>query len=174
MSDIATAIMDAAEQRMRVGGFNGFSFRELAADVGIKSSSVHYHFSTKEKLGAAIVHRYTETAIQRVEDYAEGETDPVKRWVRAFRGVLTEKKMCPCVVLAAGALDLPAEVASEVRQFYQTSLERLIKEGLTTEVAAEVLATITGSLVVANALGDVDAYDRATSELIRERDAQAA
>ena len=47
MNEIAAAIMDAAERRMRIGGFNGFSFREIAADVGVKSSSVHYHFPTK-------------------------------------------------------------------------------------------------------------------------------
>ena len=48
MNEIVAAIMDAAERRMRIGGFNGFSFREIAADVGVKSSSVHYHFPTKE------------------------------------------------------------------------------------------------------------------------------
>jgi TetR/AcrR family transcriptional repressor of nem operon len=42
VSDVKTAIMDAAERRMQRGGFGGFSFREIAADVGIKSSSVHY------------------------------------------------------------------------------------------------------------------------------------
>jgi len=31
MSDIAAAIMDAAERRMRLSGFYGFSFREIAS-----------------------------------------------------------------------------------------------------------------------------------------------
>jgi hypothetical protein len=39
---IAESIMDAAELRMRGAGFNGFSSREIADDVGIQSSSVHY------------------------------------------------------------------------------------------------------------------------------------
>src|SRR5690348_18498506 len=60
MSDVKTAIMDAAEQRMQLGGFGGFSFREIAADVGIKSSSVHYHFPTKEDLAAAVIRRWAE------------------------------------------------------------------------------------------------------------------
>ena len=60
MSDIKTAIMDAAERRMQLGGFGGFSFRELAADVGVKSSSVHYHFPTKEALAAAVIRRCAE------------------------------------------------------------------------------------------------------------------
>src|SRR5437899_1576737 len=67
MSDVATAIMDAAERRIRLGGFNGFSFREIAADVGVKSSSVHYHFPTKEKLAAAVIHRYTDEVAEAGE-----------------------------------------------------------------------------------------------------------
>ena len=67
MSDAAVAIMDAAERRIRLGGFNGFSFREIAADVGIKSSSVHYHFPTKENLAAAVIHRYTDEVAELIE-----------------------------------------------------------------------------------------------------------
>ena len=33
--EVSVAIMDAAERRIRLGGFNGFSFREIAADVGM-------------------------------------------------------------------------------------------------------------------------------------------
>ena len=57
MKDVKTAIMDAAERRMQLGGFGGFSFREIAADVGIKSSSVHYHFPTKVALGGSEARR---------------------------------------------------------------------------------------------------------------------
>ena len=46
------AIMDAAERRIRELGYNGFSFRDIAADVGIKSASVHHHFPTKPALAA--------------------------------------------------------------------------------------------------------------------------
>jgi AcrR family transcriptional regulator len=63
MSDVNTAILNAAEARMRLGGFNGFSFRDIAADVGVKSSSVHYHFPTKETLAAAVIHRYTDSDV---------------------------------------------------------------------------------------------------------------
>ncbi|MBV8188991.1 MAG: TetR family transcriptional regulator, partial [Alphaproteobacteria bacterium] len=34
MSDMKTAILDAAEKRIQAGGFGGFSFREIAEDVG--------------------------------------------------------------------------------------------------------------------------------------------
>ena len=70
MSEVAQALMDAAERRMRIGGFNAFSFREIAADVGVKSSSVHYHFPTKEKLAAAVIHRYTDEVAELIDEIA--------------------------------------------------------------------------------------------------------
>lgn len=174
MSDVNTAIMDAAEQRMRAGGFHGFSFREIAADVGIKSSSVHYHFPTKEKLAAAVVRRYTAAIAERVDGLAGDEPDAIKRWTKAFRSTLIDKRMCPCVVLAAGAIDLPPEVAGEIQRFYKVTLEMMAADGLANSTASEFLATITGAMVIANALGDASEFDRATSDLMAKQDALAA
>ncbi len=170
MTDVATAIMDAAERRMRIGGFNGFSFREIAVDVGVKSSSVHYHFPTKENLAAAVIRRYTDEVAELIDRELATEPDPVKVWTRAFRGTLHSKeRMCPCTVLAAGSLALPPEVAVEVKRYFKMCLDKLVAGGLSANSAAELLATITGAMVVANALNDTAAYDRATSELIRAR-----
>jgi TetR/AcrR family transcriptional repressor of nem operon len=168
MSDMANAIMDAAERRMRLGGFNGFSFREIAADVGVKSSSVHYHFPTKESLAAAVTRRYTKWTSDYIDQQLVAEPDPVKCWTKAFRSTLHSEQMCPCVVLGAGALDLPPEVDTEVGAFFKMAMDKLEAEGLSVDQAAELLATITGALVVANALHDVSAYDRATSKLVGE------
>jgi TetR/AcrR family transcriptional regulator, transcriptional repressor for nem operon len=172
MSDAAVAIMDAAERRIRLGGFNGFSFREIAADVGIKSSSVHYHFPTKENLAAAVIHRYTDEVAELIEQELAKDPDPIRVWTRAFRGTLhSAERMCPCAVLGAVSLDLPQEVVLEVKRFFQMCLDKLMAGGLPSNSAAELLSTITGAMVVANALGDMTAYDRATRDLIRLRDA---
>ncbi len=168
MSDVATSIMDAAEQRMRLGGFNGFSFRDVAADVGIKSSSVHYHFPTKEKLAAAVIRRYSEEVSELIDKALASEPDPVKVWTRAFRGTLHSKeRMCPCAVLGAASLDLPQEVAAAVSGFFKMCLDKLMKSGLSTSKAAELIATITGAMVVANALNDKAMFDRATRDMVR-------
>ena len=76
LSDVKTAIMDAAERRMQLGGFGGFSFREIAADVGIKSSSVHYHFPTKEDLAAAVIRRWAEETSKFIDEELEKDPDP--------------------------------------------------------------------------------------------------
>jgi TetR/AcrR family transcriptional repressor of nem operon len=165
--------MDAAERRMRKGGFNGFSFREVAADVGIKSSSVHYHFPTKEALAAAVIRRYTQEVAEIIKQGFETERDPVKVWTKAFRGTIHSKaKMCPCAVLGASSRDLPREVAAEVKAFFQMCIDALVEKDVTPNKAAELLATITGAMVVSNALGDVSHYDRATSELLRAQTAR--
>jgi TetR/AcrR family transcriptional regulator, transcriptional repressor for nem operon len=169
MSEVADAIMDAAERRMRIGGFSGFSFREIASDVGVKSSSVHYHFPTKEKLAAAVVHRYTNEVAELIDRESEHNEDTIKVWTRAFRGSLSsDKRMCPCAVLGAAALHLPAEVALEVKRFFTMCIDKLVEGGLSRNSAAEFLSTITGALVVANALNDASAYDRATKALVRK------
>src|ERR1700732_273229 len=85
-SDVKTAIMDAAERRMQLGGFGGFSFREIAADVGIKSSSVHYHFPTKEDLAAAVLWRWAAETSKFVDEELGKDPDPVRAWTNAFRG----------------------------------------------------------------------------------------
>jgi len=52
--------------------------------------------------------------------------------------------------------------------------DKLVEEGLSPADAAKLLSTITGALVVANALGDTSEYDRATSELLHQREPVSA
>jgi TetR/AcrR family transcriptional repressor of nem operon len=175
MSDVRAAIMDAAERRIQQGGFGGFSFREIAADVGIKSSSVHYHFPTKDDLAAAVIRRWAEYTSELIDKELEKDHDPVRVWTKAFRGTaFSEAHMCPCTVLGAASRDLPEQVAAEVKGFFKMCQDKLVAEGLSPSKAAEVLSTITGALVIANALGDTAEYDRATRNLLRHRAAALA
>src|ERR1700722_9341205 len=172
MSDVKTAIMDAAERRMQLGGFGGFSSREIAADVCIKSSSVHYHFPTKEDLAAAVIRRWAEETSKFIDGELEKDPDPVRVWTKAFRGTaVSEGHMCPCTVLGAASQGLPVEGSREVEGFFKVCLDKPTAAGLLKSGAAEFLATITGALVVANALGDTGAYDQATSDLMRLHEA---
>src|SRR5215471_6526804 len=169
MSDVKTAIMDAAERRMQQGGFGGFSFREIAADVGVKSSSVHYHFPTKDDLAAAVIRRWAEYTSELIDRELEKDQDPVRVWTKAFRGTaFSDAHMCPCTVLGAATQDLPKQVAKEVKSFFKMCQKKLVTAGLSPTNAAKLLSTITGALVVANALGDTAEYDRATRDLARQ------
>ena len=62
-TDTRETIMRAAGAMVQNRGYNALSFRELAAEVGVKSSSVHYHFPTKGDLAVALARRYTDNLV---------------------------------------------------------------------------------------------------------------
>jgi TetR/AcrR family transcriptional repressor of nem operon len=77
-------------------------------------------------------------------------------------------------VLAAASQGLPEQVAKEVKGFFKMCQDKLVAAGLSPSRATEVLSTITGALVLANAFGDTAEYDRATRDLLRHRAASLA
>ena len=164
MSEMKTAILDAAEKRIQAGGFGGFSFREIAEDVGIKSSSVHYHFPTKEDLAAEVIRRWADRTSDNIDKAFEKDPNPKRVWTKAFRGTAVSKAhMCPCTVLGASSQDLPKPVAAEVKRFFKMCQDKMVAQGMSVDDATEFLSTIIGALVVANALRDSAEYDRATA-----------
>ena len=51
------AVLDAAITLVSTVGFNALSYRDIAAQVGITTASIHYHFPAKTDLGLALVAR---------------------------------------------------------------------------------------------------------------------
>ena len=88
------ALLKAAENKVRLGGYSNFSFRELANEVGIKSASVHYHFPTKADLGAELAHQYTDAFLLSLGEPAELKAqgkNPIDFYTSLFRGALVTK-----------------------------------------------------------------------------------
>jgi TetR/AcrR family transcriptional regulator, transcriptional repressor for nem operon len=74
------------------------------------------HFFKQDNLAAR---RQTADLIERE---LQKEPNPVRVWVKAFRGALhSEDRMCPCAVLGASTMDLPLEVSAEVEKFFKMS-----------------------------------------------------
>ena len=175
----ADEILDVAERMARAGGYNGFSFREIAKQVGIKAASVHYHFPGKEELGVAIARRYTERFLAALGPPDDPEATPeslIRRYVAAFRASLVDDGlMCLCGLLGAEIAHLPRPVAAEAKRFFQENLrwlttvlertDRLDGEGLARTEAMHVMATLEGALILARSLEDPTAFDDATRSL---------
>ena len=170
MASKADEIMDAAERRIREVGYNGFSFRDLAADVGVKSASVHHHFPTKAALATAVARRYAEQFLGAVEH--EPDDQLVAAWRTAFRRALHEDgRMCLCGVLGAEAGGLPPEVAAEARLFFERGAAVLARAHgepgpASRDAGLRTLATLEGAMLLARALGDPEAFERATAGLV--------
>jgi TetR/AcrR family transcriptional regulator, transcriptional repressor for nem operon len=61
-----------------------------------------------------------------------------------------------------------------VKQFFKMHRDKLIAAGLSPNKAAELLSTLIGATVIANALGDKSEYDRATKDRLTRRESVAA
>jgi TetR/AcrR family transcriptional regulator, transcriptional repressor for nem operon len=166
MTEIRDAILNAAEERIRLAGYSGFSFREIAADVGVKSSSVHYHFPSKEKLAAAVARRYTDRLLEAVEAQIEGGRDIVKAWRQVFwEALVRDARMCLCGAMATTSHDLPQDVRDEVKRFFILGIERLVDGGLQRDAAVQVLVTLEGAMLAANLLDDHSLFEAGSAAL---------
>ncbi len=119
-------IIEVAESQVRAGGYNAFSFREIAKQVGIKSASIHYHFATKADLGVALAHRYTARFEQQLDRLVENSAQPSDRlegYIALFVEALTvDKKMCLCGILAAESDVLPEALQRAVKVFFEVNV----------------------------------------------------
>lgn len=138
----AGKILDAAEKMMRERGYHGVSFRDVAAVVGIKSASVHYHFPSKEDLALALVDRYADRFLDAARDTmaaADGLEQKIDVYCGLFKQAFTQDaRMCLCGMFAAEADGLPAEARLRVAQFFADNLALL--ETVYQEYAADTPA----------------------------------
>ncbi len=177
MDNVRDQLLEEGQALIQKHGYNGFSFRDLAATVGIKSASIHYHFPTKADLGAAVTERYTQQFMDSLADMEGRDTDPgnnLKFFASLFRDTLIQDhRMCLCGILGAEANTLPAIVRTEARQFFEQCIVWLTRvfERLHAGTgddhsvspksrAAEFMATLEGGLILAKGLDDLDTFDQ--------------
>ena len=73
-------LLDSAQALIRERGSSGFSFRDLAAEVGISSASLHHHFPTKGDLCTAVVQRHRDAWNRRLAALGAEMEDWPRRW----------------------------------------------------------------------------------------------
>lgn len=158
------ALLKIAEDKVRQGGYNNFSFREIAHEVGIKSASVHYHFPTKADLAAELAHRYTDAFLAALGDVdtikARGE-NPIDIYTQIFRGaLLTDNKMCLGGLLGAQNESLPDKVQREIKRFFNKNLIWLKAahtangEANPSQAAITTVSLLEGAMMISKALNN--------------------
>ena len=116
-TDTIQRLMDAGENRIRSAGYHAMSFRDLADDMGIKSSSVHYYFRHKEDLAVALVERYSEKFFAQLQNQNNGKPS-IAALCALYRAAFTAHgHICLCGMLGAEKNGLPKEVNQAVAQF---------------------------------------------------------
>jgi len=104
MTDTRTRILDLAEDFTQTMGFNNFSYLDLAAEIGVKNSSIHYHFKAKKDLALALVERIHEAHGAACQDFDHRFKTPQERLsalIAHYRGYIQQDKICMCGMMAA-------------------------------------------------------------------------
>ena len=129
MSDTQTKILDCAVSLISERGYNAFSYKDIAKEIGIKTASIHYHYPSKADLGLAVVERYNEEFGSVLKAYEQKSSSGLGRIKLFAKGLIdvfdSGKGFCLCVSLAADETTLTPETSSAVCGFFDTSLEWL-------------------------------------------------
>lgn len=176
VSSTADDILTCARSLIIAGGYNGFSYADIADVVGIRKPSIHHHFPTKVDLVRALLVRYREEAeagIAELERHASDPLDILRKYTGYWEACINDASapFCVCALLAGELPVLPEEVALEVRAHFRslsawlTSVfERGAQQGRlqlmnSPRVEAEAfMATVHGAMLSARAYGDPKAF----------------
>jgi TetR/AcrR family transcriptional regulator, transcriptional repressor for nem operon len=172
----ADEILACARTLIIAGGYNGFSYADIADVVGIRKPSIHHHFPSKVDLVRTLVSRYREEAeagIANLERHASDPADILRKYTGFWEACINDASapFCVCALLAGEMPVLPEEVALEVRAHFRalsswlTSVfERGARQGVlkltnAPRVEAEAfMATVHGAMLSARAYGDPQAF----------------
>lgn len=121
VGDTKSALLDSAENAVRTLGFDGFSYADLAEEVGIRKASIHYHFPTKANLSVALMQRYKDnfqTICEGIDASVATGGSKLSALIEQYRiGSSGGKRLCLCASFSASRDSLPEDVLEEINQF---------------------------------------------------------
>lgn len=154
-----------AEKLIRTRGCNGFSYRDLAEHVGVKTSSIHYYFPGKDDLLYEAVEAYSARALAAMRGI--DTSLPAQAQLDQYLSMMESRacgsgELCLAGMLAAEVNSLPERVRGALQGFFRAHeawLARVLAEGAaqgtmkfsgTPEAAGRaVFATVQGCILVA-------------------------
>lgn len=172
LNETAHKILDAAEHYTQTRGYNGFSYRDIQNDLGIKTSSIHYYFPTKQDLAVAMVARYIEHYKISLKEFGESDASALEKLEKlgdVFLAIANQDKFCLYGMLMSDVIAMPEVVVEYLTEFFDISklwISNIIREGIlagdirsTTnpdDAAAHYLASLEGGLLIARARKQTD------------------
>ena len=183
-SSTADDILACARSLIVAGGYNGFSYADIATVVGIRKPSIHHHFPSKADLVGTLVSRYREEAaagLAQLESHVSDPAEQLRTYLGFWEKCITDASLsfCVCALLASELPMLPEGVAHEVKAHFRflsawltSVLERGAQQGRlhlasAPRVEAEAfMATVHGAMVSARAYGDPTMFGVITAPLL--------
>ena len=179
MTDKRAQLESAALETVQTQGFKSLSFRTLADDVGIKSSSVHYYFPEKGDLARVLIERYSESfssELHAIGDKPWKLRKKLTSFVKLFENVANNKRVCLCGMLAAEVEQLSADNRKLLAGFF-TDMETWLTSQLNQHdnelnsvvsrplLAKSMVAGLEGALLL-DRISNTNSYLRAQKDVI--------
>lgn len=181
-----TAILDIAEELAQTRGYNGFSYADIAARLGVTKASLHYHFASKAELGSALIARYQAAFSAALDAIDRGPADAAQKlqqYVELYDAVMRNDRMCLCGMLAAEYTTLPAPMQQGLKTFFDLNerwLTLVLQQGRKSgslafresanERARVVLGALEGAMLVARSYGDPGRFHVAARHVLEDLD----
>ncbi len=173
-----TELLTCAENVARRRGFDGFSYADLANEVGIRKASIHYHFPAKADLAVALIKRYSSTfsdALAVIDETSDIASDRLAAYVQIYRRALGGgAKLCLCVAFSISRDSLSDDALDELDSFHSISINWLQQTfeqatndnsvsnlGDPEDEATALLALVEGAQLVARSACRVADFDKA-------------
>ncbi|KXF79295.1 TetR family transcriptional regulator [Paramesorhizobium deserti] len=187
MSNLSTTsdnILTCARSLIIAGGYNGFSYADVATIVGIRKASIHHHFPSKVDLVKALVVRHREETEAGFADLEHNISNPQERlraYIRYWETCIADAStpFCICALLASELPVLPQGVAIELQRYFRMLsawLTSVLEDGSqrgrirlmnTPRMEAEAfMATVHGAMLSARAYGDPKVFPLITEPLL--------
>lgn len=180
----ATAILDVAERLAQTRGYNGFSYADIAAELGVTKASLHYHFPSKAELGRELIVRYHGlfgAALDSIDGQTKSPQEKLKRYVGLYDSVLSNERMCLCGMLAAEYATLPGPMQEGLTAFFDANerwLTAVLEDGLRAgtfafreapkERARVLLGALEGAMLVARSYGNARRFQTAAASVLAD------
>ena len=183
-ADTSQRILDTAERLVQTRGFNGFSYADIAATLGVTKASLHYHFPAKAELGQRLIERYEKnflTALDAIDRTSTSSREKLKGYAKIYADVLRNNRMCLCGMLAAEYATLPKPMKEEMKHFFNENerwltavlnkgqkARELKFKGASREVARALIGSLEGAMMLARSFGEVSRFQAAADRSLAE------
>lgn len=157
-------ILRLAIKNLSLYGYNGFSYADLAKEIGIAKASLHYHYASKEILAINICDSIEQHWQKRFDNISAqpnlSALEQITEFIQSNLSQLKDNRICALVALLNNYESLPSELQKRVYdlvsyeysiyyQFIQKAVNQSeVNDSLDIDhAAAELISMIKGSLI---------------------------
>jgi len=168
--DTRERILDSAERLTQTRSFHGFSFQDIADEIGIRKASLYHHFESKDDVAIAMLQRAADWMSAQFKKVQGREPrERLETYFDLFHKIHGKgERMCPGGSFAAVFDGVSSPVQASLHRFTKMHvdwLEEVVRDGVEQgqfnigdqrprDVATQILASVEGALLVGRLSSD--------------------